>query len=185
MIKKLTVRITGERASGKTMLMSHIAQFLSSAGYQKIGSLVGSGQTEELIFEGLPINIAELVNRKPKTLEHNIADALDAFWNSALGALAATETQDSSSMMTVSAIVQGVSSVATALRESQSIPTEGAIAHVIKEIKAGMRNGGLPDGHVIIEQAEMHDGTDLVAQTVVITSTAKEYVRMVHTDEAY
>jgi hypothetical protein len=44
---------------------------------------------------------------------------------------------------------------------------------------------GLPVGHVIIEQAEMQDGTGRVSQTVVVAGSAEEYERIVHVDEAY
>lgn len=44
---------------------------------------------------------------------------------------------------------------------------------------------GLPTGHVIIEQAEMQDGTGRVSQTVVVAGSAEEYERIVHADEAY
>lgn len=43
----------------------------------------------------------------------------------------------------------------------------------------------LPAGHTIIEQADMHDGTGRVSQTVTIDATGEEYERIVHSDEAY
>lgn len=41
----------------------------------------------------------------------------------------------------------------------------------------------LPEGHVILEQADTLDG--LVAQTVSVTDTGEEYIRIVHPVEAY
>ncbi|WP_266032440.1 hypothetical protein [Brucella intermedia] len=43
----------------------------------------------------------------------------------------------------------------------------------------------LPEGHVIIEQADMTDAQGRVSQTVQVTATEEEYERIVHVREAY
>ncbi|MGK9084980.1 hypothetical protein KXR64_16480 [Brucella intermedia] len=43
----------------------------------------------------------------------------------------------------------------------------------------------LPEGHVIIEQADMLDAQGRVSQTVQVTATGEEYERIVHVREAY
>jgi hypothetical protein len=43
----------------------------------------------------------------------------------------------------------------------------------------------LPEGHVIIEQADMMDAQGRVSQTVQVTDTGEEYERIVHAEEAY
>lgn len=129
MTKRLTIRVSGERASGKTLVLNGLAKVFKLAGYEQIGEMIGAANTEEAIFEGQPKILADkLIN---------------------------------------------------------GIVPDAAVEDIIQKIKGAMRNGGLPDGHVIIEQAEVHDGTDMVAQTVTIDATGEEYTRMIHVDEAY
>ncbi len=54
-----------------------------------------------------------------------------------------------------------------------------------KADNAALKKDRLPDGHTILEQADIHDGTGRVGQTVRVEATGEEYERIVHSDEAY
>lgn len=59
------------------------------------------------------------------------------------------------------------------------------MAASLYEISVQFGSDSLPEGHIVIEQAEMHDGSGRISQTVVIGNDAEEYERIVHGDEAY
>ena len=64
----------------------------------------------------------------------------------------------------------------------------GDMANSNKKLKAKLaaaEKDRLPEGHIIIEQADMMDAQGRVSQTVQVTATGEEYERIVHVREAY
>lgn len=52
-------------------------------------------------------------------------------------------------------------------------------------IISALKKDRLPAGHEVLEQADIHDGTGRISQTVRVEATGEEYERIVHSDEAY
>lgn len=177
----LTINASGGKGVGKTLVLTAVSELVKKAGFSVAWNAAQQLGSEEITISGNPKTLAETIHRSGKSTEANFADALDAFWNASLTAVSAEDTP--TAYAAVGAVAEGFAAVAAELRASRPAPK---VDHELAEhIKALIRNAGLPVGHSVIEQTELHDGSDCVVQTVVIAASQVEYQRIIHTDEAY